>query len=45
MAKVFYMLLKRIEFEKGKAAFLRKVLERINDYSVNGKVILLKNMH
>ncbi|EGR33125.1 zinc carboxypeptidase family protein, putative [Ichthyophthirius multifiliis] len=37
ISEVFYMLLKRIEFEKGKASFLRKVLERINDYSVNGK--------
>ena len=33
-----FRLQKRVEFEKGKAGFLRKVYERIVNYKIDGKV-------
>jgi len=45
ISETVFKLQKRVEFEKGKAAFLRKVFERIGHYSINGRVIFQKNMH
>lgn len=45
ISETVFRLQKRVEFEKGKAAFLRKVFERIGHYSINGRVIFQKNLH
>ncbi|EAS03083.2 Serine/Threonine kinase domain protein (macronuclear) [Tetrahymena thermophila SB210] len=40
-----FRLQKRVEFEKGKGIFLRRVFERVGHYSVNGRVIFQKHIH